>query len=79
MTLPVFSEREVRNIRATKKVCTRCEGLRVVVVNQLSNLYRCGYVTFAETCPLCQGYGLITAITMEDRLMAAAGDKGAQA
>lgn len=74
MTLPVLSEREVRNILATKKLCPQCQGVCRVVVNVATRIYRCGYYTAAVRCPLCGGTGLVSTITVNDRLSAAAGD-----
>lgn len=73
MTLPVFSDTEVRHIRATKKVCSMCKGVRFVVVNVPTTLYLCGYYTAAVKCLLCGGTGLTDHITVVDQKTAAAG------
>jgi hypothetical protein len=75
MTLPVFSDTEVRNIRATKKVCSQCKGVRRVVINVPTNMYRCGYYTAAVLCTLCGGTGLTDHITVADQKTAAAGEE----
>lgn len=73
MTLPVFSPTEVRNIRATKRICSNCKAIGMVVVNEPSDFYLCGYVTKAVRCPLCNGIGLVDSITVTDQKTAAAG------
>lgn len=62
MTLPVFSEREVSNLRAMRLVCRTCKGDCRIVVSRPTKLYACGYATFCVTCPECHGLG-----TMETR------------
>jgi hypothetical protein len=77
MTRPVFSETEVRHISATKKICSLCKGLRRVVINVPTNLYRCGYYTAAVRCTLCGGTGLTNHITVTDGKTAAGEEFGA--
>jgi RecJ-like exonuclease len=72
---PVFSEREVANIQATRKVCGNCRGNGKVIAEIPTRFaiknYSCGYATFHIPCSFCHGTGAIE--PKADGKMAASG------
>jgi hypothetical protein len=74
---PVFSEREIANIRSTRKLCGNCHGRRRVVaeipVRFAVKNYPCKYATFYITCSICDGLGTVPATPVSDGKLAASG------
>lgn len=73
---PVFSEREVGHILATRKVCGNCKGRGKVVAEIPTRFarknYPNGFATFLIKCSFCGGTGT-TEPTVADAKTAAAG------
>jgi RecJ-like exonuclease len=74
---PIFSGREVANIRLTRKVCGHCHGKGKVIEKIYSAFARRNYVNQYETqlmtCNFCGGIGSIDPTPVADGKMAAAG------
>lgn len=72
---PVFSEREIANIRSTKKVCGNCEGRGKVVeaipTRFARKNYINGFATYLMRCAFCGGTGAVEPVA--DGKMAASG------
>lgn len=74
---PTFSEREVANLRLTRKVCGHCHGKGKVVENIPTAFARRNYpggtASYLVTCNFCGGTGSIDPTPVADGKMAAAG------
>lgn len=72
---PVFSEREIANIRSTKRVCGNCEGRGKVIESIPTRFairnYADGIATYWVRCAFCGGTGAIEPVA--DGKMAASG------
>lgn len=64
---PVFSDREVANLRATKKVCGNCEGRGKVIQEIPSQFarrnYANGVATYLVRCAFCGGSGVAESVS----------------
>lgn len=58
--------------RPTNK-CPKCNGMGLEVVSRQTDMYACGYATFAETCHFCLGSGRPMPLPIADEKMLAAG------
>jgi RecJ-like exonuclease len=75
MATPVFSEREISNIRSTRKLCGNCHG-RGSTVEQIPTRfarqnYTNGFATYLVRCTFCNGAGTVQPVS--DGKMAASG------
>lgn len=76
---PVFSEREITNIQATRQICGNCHGRRKVVaeipVRFAVKNYACQYATFLVRCSICDGVGTVPVKPITSGKAAAGGDQ----
>jgi DnaJ-class molecular chaperone len=55
--------------------CADCKGLGRTIVEQPSKLYKCGFITVAQICPACFGFGRVVAMPADNKVAAAGGAK----
>lgn len=50
--------------------CADCKGCGIQIVERPSDMYSCGFATFAETCVTCLGFGRVVDLPVDNKVAA---------